>query len=103
MKPKDELGTARSIAPTAVPERTELTLSEFSEALRMRQESEFVMKMFALVDKDKNGFISLKEFIDLLLIFANGSGDDKAKLIFDMYDVNGNGLLTRNDVTNMIK
>jgi len=29
-------------------------------------------QMFALVDKDKNGFISFREFVDMLIIFAKG-------------------------------
>jgi len=28
--------------------------------------------MFSLVDKDKNGFISFREFVDMLIIFAKG-------------------------------
>nr|CAD7401821.1 unnamed protein product [Timema poppensis] len=94
---------------------TELTKSEFAEALSMRPESGFVQKvkkknydmhrrnMFSLVDKDKNGFISFREFVDMLVIFAKGSADDKAKLMFDMYDINKTGILTKEDFKNMIK
>jgi hypothetical protein len=28
--------------------------------------------MFPLVDKDRNGFISFREFVDMLIIFAKG-------------------------------
>ncbi|XP_046401150.1 dual oxidase 2-like [Ischnura elegans] len=82
---------------------TELTVSEFADALSMKPESEFVYKMFALVDKDKNGYISFREFVDILIIFAKGTADEKAKLMFDMYDINGLGRLTREDFMNMIK
>ncbi|PSN41143.1 hypothetical protein C0J52_05201 [Blattella germanica] len=81
---------------------TELTMAEFAEALSMPAESEFVRKMFVLVDKDKNGFISFREFVDMLIIFAKGSADDKAKLMFDMYDINATGQLTLEDFKNMI-
>ncbi|GFG34861.1 hypothetical protein Cfor_10393 [Coptotermes formosanus] len=81
---------------------TELTMSEFAEALSMPAESEFVRKMFLLVDKDKNGFISFREFVDMLIIFAKGTADDKAKLMFDMYDINATGQLTQEDFKNMI-
>lgn len=81
---------------------TELTRSEFAEALSMPAESEFVRKMFSLVDKDKNGFISFREFVDMLIIFAKGTADDKAKLMFDMYDINATGQLTQADFKNMI-
>lgn len=82
---------------------TELTIGEFAEALSMRSESEFVQKMFSLADKDKNGFMSFREFCDMLIIFANGNADDKAKLMFDMYDINRTGILTKQDFSNMIK
>ncbi|XP_069693033.1 dual oxidase-like [Periplaneta americana] len=81
---------------------TELTMSEFAEALSMPAESEFVRKMFTLVDKDKNRFISFREFVDMLIIFAKGTADDKAKLMFDMYDINATGQLTLEDFKNMI-
>jgi len=32
----------------------------------------FQFQMFSLVDKDKNGFISFREFVDMLIIFAKG-------------------------------
>jgi len=32
----------------------------------------FKFQMFTLVDKDKNGFISFREFVDMLIIFAKG-------------------------------
>jgi hypothetical protein len=32
----------------------------------------FKFQMFSLVDKNKNGFISFREFVDMLIIFAKG-------------------------------
>ncbi|XP_008543644.1 dual oxidase isoform X1 [Microplitis demolitor] len=82
---------------------TELTLLEFAEALSMRADSEFVKKIFNLVDMDKNGFISFREFIDMLVLFLKGSADEKLKLMFDMYDINRTGLLRREDFSNMLR
>lgn len=82
---------------------TELTLSEFADALNMRPQAEFVVRMFHLIDKDKNGFVSFREFVDLLIIFAEGDETKKAKLLFDMYDINATGVLTLVDFTDMIK
>lgn len=67
---------------------TELTQIEFAEALSMRPESTFVQQMFSLIDKDNNGYISFREFLDVMVIFAKGSAEQKIKLMFDMYDVN---------------
>lgn len=82
---------------------TELTITEFAEALAMKADSEFVRRIFALIDRDKNNFVSFREFLDMLVIFAKGSGQDKAKLLFDMYDINHTGFLTENDFRNMIR
>lgn len=81
----------------------ELTITEFAETLKMSNDSEFVKKMFTLIDKDKNNLISFREFIDLLVIFANGNEEDKAKLLFDMYDINSTGLLTLDEFEAMIQ
>lgn len=81
----------------------ELTLYEFAEALNMPAQSEFATRMFYLVDKDKSGFVSFREFADLLIIFAKGSEEEKAKLLFDMYDIDALQYLTVNDFTDMIK
>lgn len=82
---------------------TELTPYEFADALSMRLDSTFVQSMFALVDKDKNGYISFREFLDMIVIFAKGSADEKAKLMFDMYDVTRSGKLTVDEFKTMIK
>lgn len=50
----------------------ELTRTEFAEALSMKPTATFVVKMFELVDKDNNGYISFREFLDMLIIFAQG-------------------------------
>ncbi|XP_057662401.1 dual oxidase 2-like [Diorhabda carinulata] len=82
---------------------TELTITEFADSLSMVPTNEFIRRMFTLIDKDKNGFISFREFVDLLIIFANGTEEQKAKLLFDMYDINGLGYLKKNDFIAMIK
>ncbi|XP_018566718.1 dual oxidase 2-like [Anoplophora glabripennis] len=82
---------------------TELTICEFADSLSMSSNNEFVKRMFSLIDKDKNGFISFREFVDLLIIFANGDEEQKAKLLFDMYDIDSTGELKQEDFVTMIK
>lgn len=81
----------------------ELTKFEFSEALALKPTSLFVENMFKIVDKDDNGFISFREFLDMIVIFSKGSADDKAKLMFDMYDLDGSGNLSKEEFKIMIK
>lgn len=61
------------------------------------------LQIFNLVDKDKNGFISFREFVDMLVIFLKGSAEEKIKLMFDMYDINGTGSLKREEFSNMLR
>lgn len=61
------------------------------------------LQIFNLVDKDKNGFISFREFVDMLVIFLKGSAEEKMKLMFDMYDINGTGRLKREEFSAMLR
>jgi hypothetical protein len=38
----------------------------------MQATSPFVEQMFQLADKDSNGYISFREFLDIMFIFAKG-------------------------------
>uniref|UniRef100_T1KCF3 NAD(P)H oxidase (H2O2-forming) n=1 Tax=Tetranychus urticae TaxID=32264 RepID=T1KCF3_TETUR len=97
LKSKVDLKIAKNIL------QTELTEYEFAEALAMRPDSLFVKQMFSLVDKDENGYISFREFLDMMIIFAKGSSDQKAKLMFDMYDLDGTGSLSKQEFSTMIR
>ncbi|XP_035667435.1 dual oxidase 2-like isoform X3 [Branchiostoma floridae] len=81
----------------------ELTRAEFAESLSMKPDSLFVEQMFNLVDKDGSGYINFREFLDVIVIFAKGNPDEKAKLMFDMYDVDGDGKLSREEFKTMLK
>lgn len=50
----------------------ELTKAEFAEALALKPTSSFVESMFSLVDKDKSGYISFREFLDMMIVFHTG-------------------------------
>lgn len=50
----------------------ELTIDEFADALSLKPSAMFVKNMFELIDKDKNGLVSFREFLDMIVIFAKG-------------------------------
>ena len=81
----------------------ELTREEFAEAMSLKADSLFVDQMFQLIDQDGNGFVSFREFLDMIVIFSRGSPEDKLKLMFDMYDVDKSGSLSRDEFCNMLK
>ena len=80
----------------------ELNREEFADAMSLKKDSMFVKQMYQLIDKDGNGFISFREFLDVIVIFAKGSPEDKIKLIFEMYDVDKSGQLSREDFCKML-
>lgn len=53
---------------------TELTRTEFADALGLKPDSLFVDAMFTLADKDGNGYLSFQEFLDVIVIFMKGKG-----------------------------
>ncbi|XP_077997407.1 dual oxidase 1-like [Glandiceps talaboti] len=81
----------------------ELTVREFAEAFSMTPEDDFVQRIFKSVDTDGNGYISFKEFFELVIVSYTGSAEDKCKMLFDLYDLDGTGKLTKEEFMKMIK
>ena len=81
----------------------ELNREEFADAMSLKKDSLFVEQMFQLIDQDGNGFISFREFLNMIVIFAKGSPEDKIKLMFDMYDVDNSGQLSREEFRKMLR
>lgn len=83
--------------------RTSLTKSEFASALGMKHDAVFVQKMFNIVDKDGDGRISFQEFLDTVVLFSRGKTDDKLRIIFDMCDNDGNGVIDKEELSEMLR
>ncbi|KAM4766255.1 dual oxidase 2 isoform 1-T1 [Cyanocitta cristata] len=81
----------------------ELTRAEFAEALGLKDHSMFVESMFSLADKDGNGYISFREFLDILVVFMKGSPEEKSKVMFRMYDIDENGFLSKEEFLRMLR
>lgn len=52
----------------------ELSRAEFAESLGLKPQDMFVESMFSLADKDGNGYLSFREFLDILVVFMKGRG-----------------------------
>lgn len=81
----------------------ELTASEFADALGLKPDSLFVHSMFTLADKDGNGYLSFREFLDVIVIFMKGSPEEKSKLMFSMHDIGGTGFLSKGEFARMLR
>lgn len=89
--------TAKKIA------EIQLTRTEFAEALGLKPTSIFVRNMFLLVDSDRSGFVSFREFLDFFVVLSSQDAESKIHLIFSMYDIQRRGRLSKKDFANMIK
>ncbi|XP_060115958.1 dual oxidase 2 [Heteronotia binoei] len=83
--------------------KCELSRAEFADALGLKPQSVFVDSMFSMADKDGNGYISFREFLDILVVFMKGSPQEKSKQMFTMYDIDGNGFLSKEEFYRMLR
>ncbi|NWR41001.1 DUOX2 oxidase, partial [Regulus satrapa] len=81
----------------------ELSRAEFADALGLKEHAMFVESMFSLADKDGNGYISFREFLDILVVFMKGSPEEKSKVMFRMYDIDENGFLSKEEFLRMLR
>ncbi|XP_008581316.1 PREDICTED: dual oxidase 2 [Galeopterus variegatus] len=81
----------------------ELSRAEFAESLGLKPQDMFVESMFSLADKDGNGYLSFREFLDILVVFMKGSPEDKSRLMFTMYDLDANGFLSKDEFFTMMR
>uniref|UniRef100_UPI0035900797 dual oxidase 1-like isoform X2 n=2 Tax=Myxine glutinosa TaxID=7769 RepID=UPI0035900797 len=80
----------------------ELTRMEFADTLGLKASSSFVQQMFELADRDKNGYLSFRELFNILVIFMKGSNEAKSQLMFQMYDIKSEAIMSKNDFCLMI-
>ncbi|KAK7065449.1 hypothetical protein SK128_006644 [Halocaridina rubra] len=81
----------------------EITQSELASQLGMLPNSIFVEQLFHLMDYNKSGFITIKEFWDVMVVFAQGSKEEKAKLMFNIYDLSHTGSISSSDLLGIVR
>lgn len=56
-------------------------------------------RLFTVFDADQSGRINFDEFMVGLASYARGSLDDKLKMLFEMFDLNGEGEVDPEELT----
>eukprot|EP00741_Cyanophora_paradoxa_P015755 tig00020904_g15210.t1 len=79
-----------------------VNLTEFC-ALLGTQRSPLVENLFQLFDEDRSGLIDVREFMVGLANVSNAVKEDVCKLAFMLFDVDGNGIITRNELAQILK
>jgi len=62
----------------------------------------YAVYVFNTFDRDKNGYISFEEFVVGLSILSRGTTEEKLRWVFDLYDVDQDGLLTKEDIEQVV-
>ena len=63
---------------------------------------EFCEQVFRTFDTDKDGFINFKEFLFGMHVTSAETPEEKLRWAFKLYDVNGNGIIQRAEMTRII-
>ncbi|XP_061144883.1 calaxin isoform X3 [Syngnathus typhle] len=62
-----------------------------------------VAHLFRTFDKDNDGFVSLKEWIEGLSVVLRGTLDERIKYCFHVYDLNGDKYISREEMLQMLR
>jgi neuronal calcium sensor 1 len=64
---------------------------------------EFSNRVFELMDEDQNGKVDFREFLKTFSIVARGGMEDKIQWSFKLYDMNGDGVIDREELLSVTK
>eukprot|EP00941_MAST-03F_sp_MAST-3F-sp1_P004388 g4388.t1 len=62
----------------------------------------YAERLYQCFDADSNGSIDFKEFLGGLAVLSRGSRREKAEFIFRLYDLDGNGTVTGQELRSML-
>ncbi|XP_014235991.1 NADPH oxidase 5 [Trichogramma pretiosum] len=78
-----------------------MTLKEFMTLVNIKTDT-FGKRIFALFDKDGSDFMTWPEFMDSMQCYS-GKQQDKLRFLFNMYDSDGNGLISKEELAAFLK
>ncbi|XP_039282823.1 Kv channel-interacting protein 1 isoform X1 [Nilaparvata lugens] len=64
--------------------------------------SQYAHYVFNTLDQDRSGLLSFEDFVHGLSILSRGSLDEKLRWTFSLYDINGDGRITREEMTDIV-
>ncbi|CAN0200849.1 unnamed protein product, partial [Phaeothamnion confervicola] len=76
--------------------------TEFCEVLQV-DPSPQCEGIFQLFDYDRSGQLDVREFMIALTNFSGAGRDDKLKFAFMIFDEDGNGVITRQELVKILK
>jgi len=79
-----------------------IDVNEFKKAFGW-EESEVAERLFHVFDLDGDQNVDFPEFVKGLAICRNGSVEEKTKLLFRLYDMNGDGRISKEELYNILR
>ncbi|KAL7029345.1 hypothetical protein ACKWTF_006199 [Chironomus riparius] len=64
--------------------------------------AQYAHYVFNSIDRDSNGSVSFEEFVINLSTLSRGSLDEKLEWTFQLYDVNGDGYISKEEMTEVM-
>ncbi|XP_043464475.1 Kv channel-interacting protein 1-like [Leptopilina heterotoma] len=64
--------------------------------------SQYAHYVFNTLDQDHSGLLSFEDFVTGLSILSRGSIEEKLRWTFSLYDINGDGCITREEMTDIV-
>ncbi|XP_049872808.1 Kv channel-interacting protein 4 isoform X1 [Pectinophora gossypiella] len=58
--------------------------------------------VFNTLDQDRSGLLSFEEFVMGLSILSRGTMEEKLRWTFSLYDINGDGCITKEEMTEIV-
>ncbi|XP_029444734.1 EF-hand calcium-binding domain-containing protein 1 isoform X2 [Rhinatrema bivittatum] len=92
--------------PSERPSRNGLDRNKFRNMLHNTFEmtDDMIMdRVFRAFDKDNDSYISVTEWVEGLAVFLRGTLDEKIRYCFEVYDLNNDGYITREEMFHMLK
>ncbi|XP_078588872.1 Kv channel-interacting protein 4-like isoform X2 [Branchiostoma floridae x Branchiostoma japonicum] len=77
--------------------------SIYSEFFPQGDSSAYAHYVFNVFDADHNGTISFEEFVIGLSVLSRGSLNEKLMWAFKLYDINGDGYITKEEMLDIVK
>lgn len=85
-----------------VGDHEEICVSQFKRIVKSNNKF-FVERIFKLFDTDNSGSISLEEFMTAMRSFAQLTLIEKLHWLFQIYDIDGDGLIQFSELRNVMK
>ncbi|KAJ0542557.1 putative calcium/calmodulin-dependent protein kinase [Helianthus annuus] len=82
------------------------TLSEFQEVLKAMKMTSLIPlagRIFDLFDNNRDGTVDMREILCGFSSLKNLKGEDALRLCFQMYDADGSGCISKEEVASMLR